>query len=508
MKIDTKKIKSTIISKTVIFLFVMAFVIIFRSVFGEENTILGVTTLILTLSLLQRDLTKKPLKTLVNLIVFNLLLGLAAFLVSANLWLGLIANFIAMASIGYIFNYELNNPMNMLFGLHYILLMTSTIQSSQIPMRIVALIIGPCIIMVAQLLANKNKLVKSSKKIIDTIEVNLTTKIKLLKEVKDISEINNELSINISKLKSLIYESGRVEFHLTKYATSVLNILSCIEKINLSIDELSKKDTKLIVILEDIFYDIKENKFISEEVENKALLYGDNSVDLLEIYEVINTCEVLIKEMKTIKELSDEEKNNIDEMVQIPFEFTSKGYHKKSLNINSNRVAYAIRLGLLVSITTFITKYCNLEYGKWMIYTVFALTQPYEEFTKIKSIKRIIGTVIGALIVMVLFNVTKGPTPKMIAMLVSGYLMSYVSDYKYTMILSTICVLSSAGASMSNPNVVVFNRIGFVIIGIVISLLASKLILSKKYEDEEKKLIGLQKDATSRLIKEVIVNDS
>lgn len=49
-------IKKIIINNTITFVIVMFFVITFKSIFGEENTLIGVTTITATLMFLERDL--------------------------------------------------------------------------------------------------------------------------------------------------------------------------------------------------------------------------------------------------------------------------------------------------------------------------------------------------------------------------------------------------------------------------------------------------------------------
>ena len=48
-------IKKIIINNTITFVIVMFFVITFKSIFGEENTLIGVTTITATLMFLERD---------------------------------------------------------------------------------------------------------------------------------------------------------------------------------------------------------------------------------------------------------------------------------------------------------------------------------------------------------------------------------------------------------------------------------------------------------------------
>ena len=67
--------KQKIITNTVIFIFVMAFILAFKAVFGTENTLIGVSTITATLMLLGRDFTGQPLKNTLMFLGINLLMG-------------------------------------------------------------------------------------------------------------------------------------------------------------------------------------------------------------------------------------------------------------------------------------------------------------------------------------------------------------------------------------------------------------------------------------------------
>ena len=58
--------KQKVITNTVIFIVVMAFILAFKAVFGTENTLIGVSTITATLMLLGRDFTGQPLKKYLN----------------------------------------------------------------------------------------------------------------------------------------------------------------------------------------------------------------------------------------------------------------------------------------------------------------------------------------------------------------------------------------------------------------------------------------------------------
>ena len=513
MKKNKKEIISLILSKTLIFIFVVLLVSLFKTIFKPENSLIGVTTIVLMLVLLQMDLTLNPIKNLLNLIVLNLAFGLSAFLVSQNLILGLILNFSIMLFIGYYFSYELKKPVNMMVGLHYMLMIVSPISISQLPLRLLSLVAGAFMIMGVQLLANKNKLTKSRNAMFNTIVDDLLIKIDLLKSQNDTENIDKSLSLNINRLKSLIFESGKSDSHFTECGVNTMNVLSCLEKINSILDTIKNK-SYYSQILDDIFSvinDIKNGKFdinISDldDTYNKINLYSLDITDMEAVYDLIDVVKTLNVELKMYKNTINNQKN-IQNELSIPQEFKELHVQKNLMKLKSPRFAYGLRLGLVVSLTFFIVKFFNIEYGEWAVYTVFALSQPHSEYTIRKSKKRIIGTIMGSIMMAILFNLVTDPSLRTVMLILAGYLMSYVSDYRNLVAFITVSAVASAALYVPNPNFIIMNRILFVVIGIAIALIANKFVFNRKLLDEENNLNNIQRDSSRKMLGEVLLNE-
>ncbi len=513
MKKNKKEIKSLIISKTLIFIVVVLLVSSFKAIFKAENSLIGVTTVVLMLVLLEMDLTLNPIKNLLSLISLNLALGLSAFLVSQNAFLGLVLNFSIMMFIGYYFSYELKKPVNMMIGLHYILMMVSPISISQLPLRLSALVTGAFMIMAVQLIANKNKLSKTRKTMLNAIADNTLFKINLIKAEKDTVDIDLSLSMNINKLKSLIFDSGKTDSHLTECGRNTINILSCLEKINSILGDVKNKSysSELLDDISTVLKELKNDKFNinSNDLECKykeSVLYSLDTTDIEIIYDFINTVKTLDVEIKKYNETHNMQKN-IQNELSIPDEFKQLHIQKNLIRLKSPRVAYGIRLGLVVALTFFIVELFNIEFGEWAVYTVFALSQPHSEYTVCKSKKRIIGTLLGSVIMFILFNLITDPELRTIMLVLAGYLMSYVSDYKNLVAFVTVSSIASAALYVANPNIIIMNRVIFVVIGIAIALIANKFVFNRKLLDEELNLNNIQIDSSRKMLGEVLLNE-
>lgn len=500
-----KKIVKTIISNTVMFISVLLFVSLFKMIFGDENASMGVSTIVLGLALLSRDLAKKPFKNFAFLLGFNLITVIGAYVFQTSLWLGLVANLLIMGSIGYLFTYEISSPFNMLFGLQYVLLIGSPIVSEQLVSRLISAVVSAGLIIALQLLVNKNKLSKLSKKFILEIEESILLKINLIKENKCIDNINDNINKLINKFKLLIFESGQIDFKMNSYANISIDILSCIEKINTLLDYVNDHHLKEEILSEIYiqFENVKNEKFDSHNINNILCKYVD---DLVIMNGFLSTFEILQYKIKEFKKIIASNEDDLSKDIHIPEEFKIINGHKINFKNISYRVAYGIRLGILFALTGFITTAFNLEFGKWMMFTVFALTQPYAEFTTLKTKKRIFGTVLGAIVAFILLATIKGEIGRTIMILIVGYLMSYVDEYKYKVILITISSICVDAANYTSDNYVVLSRVIFVGIGVVIALLANKFLLRREYKHAENTLVNMQKGLSNRMIEEVILS--
>ena len=86
--------------------------------------------------------------------------------------------------------------------------------------------------------------------------------------------------------------------------------------------------------------------------------------------------------------------------------------------------------------------------------------------------------------------------------------MAFMSDYRNSVIFTTICAVAASTVTISNPNPIIFSRIMFVIIGIILSVIANKYILPASLKDEECNINNIQKMASTKLLENILNGDS
>jgi len=498
--------KKLIISKTLLFIAIVLFVSGFESIFGKENSLVGVAIVIGILMYLDRDLTVHPWKNFLGLLSVNLLQGVFAYIAVNNLWFAIPLNFIALFIVGFFFTFNLKNPLSTIFGLQYIFMLATPVTSNELPLRLLALASGALIIILSQLLFNKNKLAKEGNKHISHMCQNLIEKLEKMTINEDSSESNQAINTSIKHLREVIYDKRIKGYYLSNEGRLRLKVSVCLEKIFLLIEQLPKKSYKTKLIPQVIKELQKLNDFaLKDDVQASdlsALSSLQKKYDSILIYKLIKNFQLLYIILQELKTVSKEELNKIDSQVDIPITYKSSYQLFTSIDRNSVRFTYAIRLGVLITLAAFISDYFGLENGRWILFTVFSVTQPYSEMAKFRFTERIIGTLIGAVIFLMLFGIVQDPSARLFLVALLGYLQVYATDYRMKVLTVTLCVLSTA-ALAGDPAIHTVERIIYVLIGIIIGMIANRLILPHSIEKSQINLVEMYKDTTKHMLKEV-----
>ncbi|MCG4734640.1 FUSC family protein, partial [Casaltella massiliensis] len=69
------------------------------------------------------------------------------------------------------------------------------------------------------------------------------------------------------------------------------------------------------------------------------------------------------------------------------------------------KFTYATKVAIGIALGGFIMDYFNLKEGRWILYTIFSVIQPYTEDGIIKTKKRLFGTILGCISVFILFSI-------------------------------------------------------------------------------------------------------
>lgn len=494
-----------IVGNTVIFLVMLGLILGFSALFGSENTLIGVTTITAVMMFLSKDFSLNPVSTMIKLICFNVLMGVITFFAAKYVWLGIPLNFIALFIIGYRFSYYLSAPSFMPFTLQYVFILCTPVTSAQLPKRLLALAFGAVLIVLTQVLFNKNKIYKQGNMVLARICSGIEKKIQLLEQNQSMEQTEKEIQSSIRRFRRFVYNKREQDFFFTNEGRIKLNLSLELEKINQAINELALQEDALNILNQQGF---KEELLKSINIVRSCLEQDEKLNELDEIFQdvfdkykeeentsvfqvkMINALYYIKELLYELKDLDKKHYNIVNKMEEIPSNFRLTTIYKENFRSDSLKFSYAFRLALGITISAFIVDFFNIQEGRWIIYTVNSLTQPFYEKSKEKTKDRLIATVIGIAIIAIVFFFIKGSTARSLTIMVISYLFSYSTTYKYRMITATVSAVGAA-ALYGNAIVLSVDRIVFVIVGAIIAVILSKFVFPYKAEDARRDLVEL-----------------
>lgn len=509
-------IKKIIINNTITFVIVMFFVITFKSIFGEENTLIGVTTITATLMFLERDFTGSPLKNTLKFIGINLLIGMGtSLIVASNMWLGLIINFIVVFIFSYIFTYNLRQPLYVPFGLQYLFLLTTPVPTDRLDIRLLALIFGALIIMLVQLLFNKNKLATSGNKILVDVCESIENKVCCIKGKSNNYDSINNINSSIDEFRTIVYDKGESNYYLTKEAKIKLNISVALEVISRILYSDNNKLINLMILdtLEELVKVAKEVISINSK-ENKTIQLNSYNIKKLlnycqehEINDLLNLqlLEGMICLDDTLEELTKldiKQYNVVDKIGDKPEIFSKKNIKSFLTDTDSPKYCYGMRMAITMTIGLFLMEYFKLPEGRWILFTILSLTTPLYETSKHKIRYRIGSTLVGSVIIIILFSIFKTENIRLLIVMLAGYLQGYINEYKYKIIFVTVSAIGAA-AIVGNIQELTIERILMVAIGTTIAIIANKYLFPYNLEKSNEQLRKIYDASIKKMFKEL-----
>ena len=507
--------KQKIITNTIIFIFVMAFVLTFKAIFGSDNVLIGITTITATLMLMQRDFTGDLLKNTLKFIGINLLMGVGTFIAANNMWLAIPINFAVVFTFSYVFTYNLRQPLYFPFGLQYLFLLSSPVSIDKLGLRLIALFVGALIIMLAQILVNKNKLATAGNKILLGVCESIEGKLKCLKAKSTNYDSTNNVQESLDKFRTMIYDKRESNYYISEEARVKLNMSVALENINslLYDDNIKSIDSKTIDNLEELVSIAKATlksktkngtniKPKSYDI-NKLLNYYEekNVIDLLSL-QIIESMIFLDETTTKINQLDKEDSKEISKASEKSEIFSKEAKKDILKGKNSPKYCYAMRMAISITIGAFIMNLFKLAEGRWILFTILSLTNPIYEIYKSKVPQRIVATLIGGIIIVILFTIFKGQTARLLIVMACGYLQSYVNEYKYRMIFITVCAIGTA-AVVGNIEQFTIERILMVILGSIIAIIANKYIFPYKLKNSNEQLRKIYYEAIKDMFEEI-----
>ncbi|MDK0534844.1 FUSC family protein [Clostridium perfringens] len=486
---------------------------LYKTIFGVENTIIGLIIAMASYAFLRLDLTSYPIYKSMIFLILNLFLAISAYISAINPFAGLIINFLILFTVSFIYTTEFKNVISYIFLLLYVYMLEYPISLDELPRRLVAMGVGVFIIIGIHILFNRRNFKKNSNNIIIRSIRNIQKEICHIINESYREKENIYIDSELRKLLILIEGRNNNKFIENHKDDIYFNIVLILERINSIINKVGKVNNKskdVIDYLNSLNHDLEnitlflERKVdcINEEKDdlNKSSMIN-NFTD--KEYAFLGECTELIRLLeKNINNLYEYNRKKSRKRIKVKFNLKELLIGNSSLKMKNLRVAYSLKLAIAVSLIMFIVDLFKIPQGRWIVTSVYVVIQPYEEETLTKAIKRFKGTIIGVIIYISVFTFFPHIIPLELLLLILMFLYFLQKDYEKKVVCTALMTLSF-GLSRSTVGYLAFYRFLFVIIGIVIALGINKLIFPQSIKNSIYDLKERYLELTSKLLCEL-----
>lgn len=488
--------KKVFMANNIIFIISVIFVYMSIVYLGRDNLMVGITGIFLLIAIINKDFSRNPLRAILKISFLTAFIAFMPYLVNLNIYSGLIINFLAVFTIIYVVVYTLNKTIYFPFLFGYTLLLTTNVGGRDLCKRIIALVIIGIVAVIFQIVFSKITFKKNEKNkmLIEIIET-------FLKNINDL-KVGNFNFKNKEKLKELstywsrdILEKRNNSFYLKDNENIKLNLIAAIEKLDRVLEEISQmleNNKEYIKFIEDLGVCLEnlklflqtETRVVNLSLSIKKLNNDYESIKIkdIKIYEAIEALNIIDGLTSELLEIGKKDyieiKFGMKEIKEI------KNLLWADFNKNSVRFIFAFRTAILISVSYFVIECLHLELGKWMMFTIASVSQPYNDTVWGRAKGRIFGTLVGVIIYLPLSYIVTSVEYRIIIIAIAVYFMISFKKYSYSMSMLTVLFLGVV--TINIPNIFSFaeDRVLFVALGVVIVLLGNRFILPYSLKKE------------------------
>lgn len=465
---------------TLNFLFIIAYVNIFQLVFGPENSITGVIFTIMMSASMVRDMTASPVKHLFVQAAVLVWMALAAYWVNtlSAPW-SFTVNFITILIILYAFTYEYSSHMYFPYILSYLFLVyISPADAGQLPRRLLSMLTGAVSILLYQWFMGRNRAAETARDVlvqmIDDILLLIACKNRESSEPPSPADVHRSLS----RLSQMVYERRRKVLCVSDAAFSMIAAGRGLEHLHLLVselpDHLSLQNRSLLLHTETVLESFRA--FLCQEAghlppqEQCSLPSGSGGAS-----EPFSRALLYIR--GRMLHMTDPERRTHYRRTVLSLKVRLQA----ALGLSPVRAVYALRTALLLSFAALLVQFWALPHGRWLMFTLASVSLPYADDVPVKMKKRLTATLAGGLISVVIYSLIPSAAGRTAAMMLSGYISFYFTDYAQTFACSTVGALGGAVfmTAFGLPAVghIFLIRLGYILAGIAAAFAVNCLLL-------------------------------
>lgn len=472
--------KEKVLSSTLNFLFIIAYVNIFQLVFGPENTIVGVILTIMMSASMVRDLTAAPAKHLLIQAVVLVGMAVAAYLVNTlSAPLSFAVNFITILIILYAFTYEYSDHMYFPYILSYLFLVfISPADAGQLPRRLLGMLAGAISILLYQWFMGRNRAAETARDVladmIDDVLLQIAHKNRESSEGPSPSGMHHSLS----RLSQMVYERRRRVLCVSDAAFSMIAAGRGLEQLLLLVRELpsgmSVSDKKLLCHTEAVLELFRA--YVCRESERLPAAGFCRISSSHSGRTSGQFCGILLYIRGQLLHMADPQRRAHYRRTAL----SVKVRLQAALDLSPVRAVYAVRTALLLSCAAMLVQLCALPHGRWLMFTLASVSLPYADDVPAKMKKRLAATLAGGLLSVAIYTLVPSAAGRTAAMMLSGYISFYFKDYTQTFACSTIGALGGAvlmdAFGLQAVGHIFLIRLGYILVGIAAAFAANCLL--------------------------------
>ena len=488
---------------TLSFLFIIIYVNVFPILFGPENSIVAVIFTIMMTASMVRDWTATPIRHLLIQSALLVWMALAAYWVTA--WpqpASFLVNFLTLLAVLYLYTYEYSSHMYFPYILSYLFLVfISPVGAERLPSRLAAMVAGAVSIMAYQWLKGRRRVVLTARDVLSGMidDVREAVRCKAGEEAgtADYRQMHHRLCV----LSRTVYERRKRVLCISDAGYAMVAAGRGLEHLLILVEELpgemtAQKRAFLSLLdgqLETFRHFLQQELTEIPPVEETAFLEKEEK----------RTAEHFLRQLAYIR---DRLLHMTDPQNRFRYRKTALSLRVRlaaALDFSPVRAVYAVRTALLLSLATALVQQLALPHGKWLLFTLASVSLPYADDVPEKIRKRFWATVIGGLASVVIYSAVPSAAGRTAAMMLSGYLSFYFTDYMQTFACSTVGALGGAvfmeefGLSAVGGMFVI--RLGYIIAGVLAGYAVNCLIFPYKRAEATRQLWEKYKTVTELL---------
>lgn len=472
------EIRKNFRSVTFNFIFIFIFINLFQFLFGAENSIVAIVFIIVMQSSMLLDFTIKPVKNFFAQLLVLEAMAISAFLINnLNPFVTIPMNFIVLVVLLYAFTFEYTTDLYMPYILSYLFLVfISPVSLEQLPKRMLAILAGTVCVILYHLFEGRNRTGKTVCEALTKMIDEASQCTQCLLSGVGLPDSLEAVRSNLYQLSHLVYERRKRFFYISDASSAMLD---CGLKLENLIRILYHYEG--VVTPEEATILEKAGEWLNSF---RAVIQDGGTIELPNRqYFLLGRYDFGENVYKSLEGMQNDLVHMMDFRRRSTFQPTLLSWTVKIKSVfhaSPVRIVYSLRVAALLSVLTALVLFFQLPHGKWLLFTVAAVSLPYADDVGEKAKKRFLATLLGGCICVLGFLVVPGMLGRTILMMFFGYLTAYFTDYRFRFACSTVGGLGGAmlveSFGLMDLSGMFAIRLGYICMGIAVAYVANRFI--------------------------------